>query len=358
MNLCRELGAEPYVAVNTGLGGVESAADLLQYANGGPDTKMGLLRAGNGRPRPYGVKLWGIGNEMYGDWQLGHMPPSEYVAKHNRVVDAMRAVDPAITPVAVGSAGEWDKEMLTRSAGHMTLISEHVYWQNKDDLAAHVGQTVAGIRQIADAQRAYRRELPSLRGKDIKIALDEWNYWYGPNEYGELGTRYFLQDALGIAAGLHEIFRNSDLFYMANYAQTVNVIGAVKTTKTQAEMEPTGLVLQLYRRRFGQTPVEVSGERGALDVSAALSEDARALTLAVVNPTERPARFRLQLAGRGLAGSGQKWTLTGAGRRSFNRPGAPRGVDVATEPVADALAGGGAAEVPPLSVTLYSLWLK
>ena len=100
--------------------------------------------------------------------------------------------------------------------------------------------------------------LPALRGRDIRIALDEWNYWYGPFEYGELGTRYFLQDALGIAAGLHEIFRNSDLFFMANYAQTVNVIGAVKTTKTRAELEPTGLALALYRRRFGTVPVTVT----------------------------------------------------------------------------------------------------
>ena len=93
---------------------------------------------------------------------------------------------------------------------------------------------------MAEAHRAYRREIPALKGKDVRIALDEWNYWYGPNEYGELGTRYFLQDGLGIAAGLHELFRNSDLFFMANYAQTVNVIGAIKTTPTAAEMEATG----------------------------------------------------------------------------------------------------------------------
>ena len=75
--------------------------------------------------------------------------------------------------------------------------------------------------------RGFRRELPALAGKDIRIALDEWNYWYGPFEYGELGTRYYLQDALGTAAALHEMVRNSDLFFMANYAQTVNVIGAI-----------------------------------------------------------------------------------------------------------------------------------
>jgi alpha-N-arabinofuranosidase len=93
--------------------------------------------------------------------------------KHNRVVDAMRAVDPSIVPVAVGAVGDWSKQMLTGSIGHMGLLSEHTYWQNKPDVAAHVEQASAGIRSIAEAHRAYRRELPSLKGKDMRLALDE-----------------------------------------------------------------------------------------------------------------------------------------------------------------------------------------
>jgi alpha-N-arabinofuranosidase len=355
MVLVREIGAEPYIAVNTGLGGVDAAAEEVQYANGAATTPMGKRRADNGHPQPYGVKFWGIGNEMYGDWQLGHMPLSEYVKKHNRVVDAMRAVDPKIVPIAVGAVGDWTKEMLTQSAGHMQLLSEHTYWQSKSDVPAHVAQPVEAIRKIADAHRAYRRDLPSLKGKDIRLALDEWNYWYGPNEYGELGTRYFLQDGLGAAAALHEIFRNSDLFFMANYAQTVNVIGAIKTTPTAAEMETTGLVQQLYRARFGVTPVEVAGDLRPLDVAAALSADGRTLTIGVVNPTDETRRIGLNVAGRALTGSGQRWVITGKDRWAHNRPGAPRGVDITTEPV-EGIAD--AAEVGPLSVTLYSLWLR
>ena len=354
--LCREIGSEPFIAVNTGLGGALAAAAELEYVNGAATTKQGRRRGENGNPKPYGVKWWGIGNEMYGDWQLGHMPLSEYLKKHNTVVDAMRAVDPSIVPIAVGAVGEWSKEMLTHSAKHMGLLSEHIYWQNKPDVVAHVEQASAGIKKIAEAHRGYRRELPSLKGKDIQIALDEWNYWYGPNEYGELGTQYFLQDGLGAAAALHEMFRNSDIFFMANYAQTVNVIGAIKTTATAAEMETTGLVLQLYRERFGVTPVEIGPAPGPLDVAAALSADGRALTIAVVNPTEETRRLRFQLAGgRTLSGSGQKWVITGKGRFAHNRPGAPRQVDIRTEALTS---GTGAAEAAPLSVTLYSLWLK
>ncbi|MFI5006267.1 MAG: alpha-N-arabinofuranosidase, partial [Solirubrobacterales bacterium] len=130
MTLCREIDSEPYIAVNTGLGGPEAAAEELEYANGASTTKQGGLRAANGHAKPYGVKWWGIGNEMYGDWQLGHMPLGEYLKKHNRVVDAMRAVDPSIVAVAVGAVGDWSKQMLTGSLGHMGLLSEHTYWQN------------------------------------------------------------------------------------------------------------------------------------------------------------------------------------------------------------------------------------
>jgi alpha-N-arabinofuranosidase len=352
MDLMAMIGAEPYVAVNTGLGDSRSAADLVEYANGAPTTAIGGERAKNGRTRPFGIRLWAVGNEMYGDWQLGHMPLSKYVEKHEAVVDAMRARDPRIQPVAVGSLGEWSKTMLGQAASHMSYISEHLYWQDKPDVPAHVAQAVDGIRKVAEAHRAYRRELPSLAGRTIGVALDEWNYWYGPNEYGELGTRYFLKDGLGIAAGLHELFRDSDVFYMANYAQTVNVIGAIKTTATAAELEPTGLALALYRRHFGTVPVAVSGAPAPLDVVAAWTADRTALTVAIVNPESEARRLRLDVAGARLTGRGRVFVLTGDGPLAHNAPGRPRGVDVVEHAAG---ASGEPFEAAPLSVTLLVL---
>jgi alpha-N-arabinofuranosidase len=352
VDLVREIGAEPYVAVNTGKGGPESAAELVEYANGAATTPMGRKRAENGSSRPFGVRLWAVGNEMYGEWQIGHMPLERYVEKHRRVVDAMRAVDPKIQAVAVGAVGDWSRTMLGSAPTHMSYISEHLYWQDKPDVTAHVAQAAEAIRRVAEAHRAYRRELAALRGKDIRIALDEWNYWYGPNEYGELGTRYFLQDGLGIAAGLHELFRNSDLYFMANYAQTVNVIGAIKTTATAAEMEPTGLALALYRRHFGTLPVKVSGAPAPLDAAAAWTADRSALTVAVVNPTTEPRRLRLDLAGAAVTGRARRFVLTGSDRWSHNAPGCPRGVTVGETSLSE---GGGTLDAPPLSVVLQVL---
>ncbi len=349
--LCREIATEPFIAVNTGLGGARSAADQIEYVNGAASTPMGKLRARNGRSLPWKVKFWAIGNEMYGDWQLGHMPLSEYVTKHNRVVDRMREVDPDMIPIGVGHAGDWSREMLTTCANHMTYLSEHLYWQDKEDLVEHVAQMPARIRQVADAHRAYRWELLSLWDKDIRIAMDEWNYWYGPNEFGELGVRYFLQDALGIAAGLHEFFRNSDIFHMANYAQTVNVIGAIKTTKTAAEFETTGLALMLYRKQFGAIPVEVAGDYAPLDVAAAWTEDKSALTVAVVNPTTGHHTIALDLAGASLEGTARKFTIGGNDRFAHNTPGEPRVVDI----VQTTTAVDGSLEVEPVSITLYLL---
>ena len=354
MTLCREIGTEAYVAVNTGLGGVEGAAELVQYANGPATTPMGKLRAQHGHARPFNVKLWAVGNEMYGDWQLGHMSLDKYVEKHKAIVDAMRKADPGSKLVAVGAVGEWSQTMLTRASTHMDLLSEHIYWQNKPTVEEHVAQTVEGIRKIADAHRGYRKQIPGLAAKDIRIALDEWNFWYGGNEYGELGTRYFLQDALGIAAGLHELYRNSDIFWMANYAQTVNVIGAIKTTKTDAEMEPTGQVLATYRRNFGTLPLKITAPAGPLDVAAALTGDRTTLTIAIVNPTTEARRVSFDLKGAMPTPAAVQLVLSGRDKWSHNAPGQPRGVTLSQSTVNDPLQ----VEVPPLSVVLRRVPLQ
>jgi alpha-N-arabinofuranosidase len=348
---CREINTEPLIVVNSGLGGLEMAIAELAYVNGGADTEMGRLRAKNGHAEPYGVVWWGIGNEMYGNWQLGHMPLEKYVEKHIQFAEAMREVDPKIKLIAVGDAGRWSETMLRLAADHMDLISEHFYVQEKPDLVAHVAQMTEKVRGKAEAHRRYRRELESLAGKDIRISQDEWNYWYGPHLYGELGTRYFLKDALGVAAGLHEYARNSDLFYMANYAQTVNVIGAIKTTKTAAAFDTTGLALKLYRRHFGTVPVKTEAT-APLDAQAAWSADGKTLTLGIVNPTLKPAAVALAVHGAKLTGKGRLWKIAGDDPMAYNEPGKPPAVSIEESPlegVTDAL------EIAPCSISVYSL---
>ena len=161
MTFCRLIGATPYLAVNSGLGDAHSAAEEVEYVNGPATSRLGRLRAANGHPAPYGVKIWGVGNEMYGPWQWGHMLITQYAEKHNLIVRAMRKVDPTIEviasgatpeeaswcyienrqlgtfperetlseplPFAFGSSQDWTGALLKASADHIDYLGEHFY---------------------------------------------------------------------------------------------------------------------------------------------------------------------------------------------------------------------------------------
>lgn len=372
---CREIGTEPMIAVNTGFGDAYSAAQWVEYCNASTATIGGGWRQQNGNAQPYGVKYWCVGNEMFGPWQLGFMQMRHYTQKHNLVAEAMWQVDPGAQLVGVGDLTTINKDhdpdqvktgktcshlMLEECADHMNMLSEHFYrgrvpWtkEERTDLLTHVGMLRESIREKADGHRKLQASLPNLQGRVMPIAMDEWNYWHRTSAYGELGCVYELSDGLGVAAGLHEYFRQSDLITMAHYAQTVNVIGAIKTTKTAAEMETTGLVLQLYREKFGRIPLAIDQTFGPLDVAAALTEDRRTLTVSVVNPTEAAVTVALDLAGLTPAATGTRWHITGPDHFAHNTPGKPRVVDIHRSPTA-----GKTLTVPALSCALFELPLQ
>ncbi|NLN93677.1 MAG: cellulase family glycosylhydrolase [Candidatus Hydrogenedens sp.] len=308
MRLCELIHTEPFIALNTGLGDIESAAAEVAYITAAADTEEGKKRAANGRTEAWKVIWWAVGNEMYGDWQLGYMPLEDYVKKQNALVDAIRAISPEAKCVAVGNAGLWSETMLAECADHMELISEHQYWQPRDDVAAHTWSAINDVERLAADHRRYRNEIPGLKEKDIRIAFDEWNYG-GPHKRGELGVRYEMRDAFGCAGAIHAMIRNSDLFYMANYAQTVNVLGAIKTTRTGAFLESMGQVLVLYRKHFGTLPVAVEHGLPGVDLAAAWTADHSALTLAAVNPHDEPRSFQLKIDGLTVPESLHGWQI-------------------------------------------------
>jgi alpha-L-arabinofuranosidase len=353
IRFCRILDTEPWITVNTGFGDAHSAADQLQYCNGPADSLWGGRRASNGAPESFAVRYWGIGNEMWGDWQLGHMQLEHYVLKQNWVVDKMREVDPDIICIASGDIGnKWSEGMLKGCSDHMHFIAEHFYTQEKPDLAEHVREVPKRIRDKAEWHRKARAEIPQLKGRNIRIAMTEWNYWYGPHVFGELGTRYFMKDALGIAAGLHEFARQSDIIGSAFYAQTVNVIGAIKTSRRNAALETTGLVLKLYRHHFGEIPAATSTS-GALDAQAMWTTDRKKLTLAVVNPALTPVEVPLAISGAKLKGTGTRWEIASNDPKAFNDPDtAPTNIAIKESAFTGPL---DTLSLPPCSVTLIVL---
>ena len=355
MELMELIDAEPFIAVNTGLGTVEEVAEEIQYCNGPVDSEMGKLRAANGHPEPYAVKWWAVGNEMYGDWQLGHMPLSEYVKKHNSMAEAIWAIDSTAKLVAVGHVGEWSETMLSSSSSHMDLLSEHIYATGSQDPAEHMTLVANQVREVANAHRAYRDSLPGLKQKDIKIAMDEWNYWYGDYIYGELGVRYYHQDALGIAKGLHEYFRNSDLYFMANYAQTVNVIGCIKTTPDAADFATTGLPLKLYRQHFGNLPVKVEQDSTDLDIVAALTSDNAFITLAIVNEKAEKVELAFDFGDSQVGNEGKQWLIQHNDLMAYNDPGKAPVVKIEET---DVILINHQVEIQPYAIHLIRLGIK
>ncbi|MBL9135070.1 MAG: hypothetical protein JNK85_04345 [Verrucomicrobiales bacterium] len=349
IRFCQLVGTEPWITVNTGFGDAYSAAAQLEYCNGATDTLWGARRAKNGAPQPFAVKYWGIGNEMWGTWQLGFMALEQYVLKQNWVVDKMREVDPSIFCISSGNAGTWSTGLLKNCADHMDAIAEHFYCQERSGLFAHVRQIPDNIRSKAEFHRKSRTDLSNLKGRDIRIAMTEWNYWYGPHQFGELGTRYFLKDALGIAAGVHEYARQSDLIHSAFYAQTVNVIGAIKVSRRNAAFETTGLVLKLYRHHFGQVPVSTFSE-GLIDAQAAWTSDRRTLTVGIVNASLQEQQIPVALTGAKLNPAGKRWEIAGSDPQAYNDPDQSPRVEIRESPAQL----GPSLTVAPCSVTVFA----
>ena len=363
IDFCREVQTEPMIAANTGFGDAYSAAQEVEYCNGSGDSIDGAWRIGNGHAQPYGVKYWCVGNEMFGPWQLGYMQQKHYVLKHNCFAEKMLAVDPSLKLVGVGDLGGirpkfdptrkvgWSEGMLTSCKDSMDYISEHFYRGQKKDVLQHVAQLRDAIRQKAQGHRELQKKLGLFPEHIIPIAMDEWNYWHRDYVYGELGCIYDVSDALGVAAGLHEYSRNTDVIQMAHYAQTVNVIGCIKTTKTDAFLSTTALPLLLYREHFGSLPVHVAGdwEPRGLDVAAALTSDKEALTIGVVNPHAQPQRLQLTIDGVKTTDQATLWRIAGKTPHDHN--------SVDQRPVTidgpNAVKFDGSLNVPPYSISLY-----
>lgn len=271
MQLCGLIGCEPYISVNAGNGTAAEAAAWVEYCNGAPNTLYGAMRAANGHPEPYGIRYWGIGNEMYGNWQIGHCDPETFGRRHVAFATAMRAVDPEIILLAVGDMpdrpGHW-LETITELAGTYTdLMTVHHYTGVPSGLteAEKAQLVVTAPDHIAALLRETRRILDERgpAGHWIGISFDEWNV-----AYRDVGPRqnYALRDALYAAGMFNHFQQQCASVTMANIAQLVNLLGVIETSPTSAYGTPIYHVFKLYRDHCGDQALATAVEGPSYDM--------------------------------------------------------------------------------------------
>ncbi|MBN1936072.1 MAG: alpha-N-arabinofuranosidase, partial [Anaerolineae bacterium] len=234
------------LTVNLGTGTPEEARDWVEYCNCPPDTHIAQMRAENGHPGPFGVKLWCLGNEMDGPWQLGHVPADQYAIRAQQAAKMMKDVDPSLELVACGSCGigmptymEWDRTVLDYLGNLADHVSLHRYVGNHNgDTADYLAVTASIDQQIEEMDAVCRFVQAKRRSKKrAYLCFDEWNVWYrarGGDGGGQFAPHlleevYNLEDALVVAGFLNSFIRHADVVKIANIAQIVNVIAPIMT---------------------------------------------------------------------------------------------------------------------------------
>ncbi|MEV0952489.1 alpha-N-arabinofuranosidase [Promicromonospora sp. NPDC050249] len=291
MRWCARTGVEPMMAVNLGTRGVQEALDLLEYCNVPGGTRWSDLRRANGAEEPYRIKMWCLGNEMDGPWQIGHKTAHEYGRLAAETARAMRMIDPDIELVACGSSGsqmptfgEWEHTVLTEAYEHVDHISAHAYyWEEDGDLASFLASAVNmdhfvdSVAATADAVRAAGKHT-----KRIHVSFDEWNVWYQKRAESRppsgddwpvapvlLEDRYNVADAVVVGNLLISLLRHTDRVHAASLAQLVNVIAPIMT-------EPGGRSWrQTTFHPFALTAQHAAGEVLRLAVDAPVQETAK-----------------------------------------------------------------------------------
>ncbi|MBN1837546.1 MAG: hypothetical protein JW820_16945 [Spirochaetales bacterium] len=386
LGFCRRVGAQALLVVNDGSGSPEEAARWVAYCNEPAKGPVGRRRAANGHPEPWGVRWWGLGNEVWGDWQIGHTDAAGYVRRIRPFIQAMRRTDPGIRLVAVGldhlendprGAAEWNRTVLEGIGPEIDCLSFHVYQPSEEGYLASYDQRalyrslVAAPLSVEDAILRIAAQIEAVvPGRGVRVALDEWNVKLPPRPGAASmhEQEYTVRDALYVAGMLNAFQRCCRVMGMANLAMLVNVLGAIaKVTHDEpAQLTPVGLPFLLYRdmeptvlRCRVSSPcfdapalglnISAKGEVPWLDASATRDEAGRRLVLALVNRhPERGMRVSLSLAGF----EGHRPTRC---RRLAGRGPLDRRVELTAPPLPAKRGARAEVRLPPASLTVIEL---
>ncbi len=249
---CKAAGSDMMMAVNLGTRGMQDACNLLEYCNLACGSYYSDLRAQHGVKNPYGVKVWCLGNEMDGPWQIGHKTAQEYGRLACETARAMRLVDPDIELVTCGSSfpemptfPDWEAETLLHTYDDVDYISLHQYYGNRNgDSADYLAQAlgmdhfISTVAAVCDYVKAKKRAK-----KTMYLTFDEWNVWFHNDDADKesmknhpwqvaprlLEDNYTFEDSLVVGSLLITLLRHCDRVKMACLAQLVNVIAPIMT---------------------------------------------------------------------------------------------------------------------------------
>jgi alpha-N-arabinofuranosidase len=388
----READVEIMEAVNLGTRGVEEARALVEYANHPGGTYWSDLRRKNGAADPFDIKLWCLGNELDGPWQIGGKTAQEYGRLAQETAKAMRFVDPSIELVAVGSSnrqmptfGTWEHTVLTHAYDEVDYISMHAYYQEHDgDAASFLAEAVDmdafidGVIATIDAVKAAGKHT-----KDVNISFDEWNVWYqsgldtedqphvitAAGQWREhprlIEDTYNVTDAVVVGTFLNSLLRHGDRVKIANQAQLVNVIAPIRSEEggpawRQSIFWPFARVAQLARGRVLRLAIDSSqvstkryGDVDAIDAAATWDEENGTIALFLANRSlEEAGDLTVDLHGLGAASVRSAEVLTvpdGSDRKAANVVDDQDRVGLVPLRDVDIVEGAVRATLPPLS---------
>ena len=326
MDLCRLLGAEPYLAGNLGSGTPQELRDWMEYCNYPAGSALSDRRIANGSPEPFRVRYWGVGNES---WACGgHMKPEEYCSRYVQFATYLRpfgGVEPVL--IAVGPNSN-DKEWTQRFFEYFWTgrswpvrihgFAMHFYSWGKSTPTEYTVETMreqlssfaAMETAIGDQMSIMDRFRRDERVGRVLLAIDEWGTWDKSAEeterthgqFWQLGT---MRDGLAAAMALNVFHRQAEHLLMCNLAQLVNVLQSPLLTRGERCLRtPTFHALRMCKGHRGKTALAFDqGPTSADELSVSASRSETELTLTLVNPlhdTRREVQCRLA---RGRFGS-------------------------------------------------------
>lgn len=241
IDLCRLIGSEPILTINIGNGTVEEAAAWVEYCNGDASTKYGAMRAENGSPEPFNVKTWFVGNEQFGNWQVGHVDAETYARLYLDFARAMRDVDPDLLLLAVGAPtdlyGHWNELVLKIAADEMDELSVHYYsirtekWDVTPELEQLYLPKVAAAHEVAQMLDDTLDIIAKYSDPPVPLAFDEWNTYFG-GKAPHFFEDYTIADAVYTGALMNACLHRCDRVKMSAVFNLINVMGNYRVTPT------------------------------------------------------------------------------------------------------------------------------